>query len=239
MQQKLSLVSLKKELKKSGTSQKAKASAWFFKTGAGEYGEGDVFIGVTLPEQRTIASRYKESALPAIEELLHSKEHEFRMTALLILLDQWRKADPALRKKIHALYLRNTQWVNNWDLVDVSASTLVGEYLEDKNKTLLEKLAVSKSLWERRIAMIATYAYIKKGESKYAFAVADILLFDEHDLIQKAVGWMLREAGKRCGQKTLEVFLKKRYKKMPRTMLRYAIERFRPDVRKRYLQGHI
>lgn len=232
----ISLLQLKKELRANGSPQKAKNSAWFFKTGKGQYGEGDVFIGLTVPEQRAIAARYVELSLRDLEQLLHSKEHEFRLTALLILLLRFEKGNTADKKKIHTLYLRNTKWVNNWDLVDSSASTLVGEYLVGADKTLLKKLAVSKSLWERRIAMIATFAYIKKGESKDALTIADMLLGDKEDLMHKAVGWMLREVGKRCGVEVLEKFLKDKYTRMPRTTLRYAIERFPKTVRSLYLK---
>ena len=233
------LSSLKKELKSLGSVEKAKNSTRFFKTAKGEYGAGDVFIGVTAPEQKKIAMKYKSLSLTDIENLLHSKEHEFRSVALGVLVLKFKSADVAERKKIYSIYIKNTKWINNWDLVDLSASGIVGEYLYTADKTLLFKFAQSKNIWERRIAMIATYAYIKKDESDIAFSIADILIHDEHDLIQKAVGWMLREIGKRCGQEIEENFLRTRYKTMPRTMLRYAIERFPEKKRLQYLKGGV
>ena len=221
MESKLSVASIKKELKKAGSPQKAKDSARFFKTGLGEYGAGDVFVGVSVPEQRKIAGKYKNLSLQEVEELLHSPEHEFRVTALIILVNKWKVSELSEREKIHKLYLYNTKWINNWDLVDTSASYCVGQYLQGKNKALLSRLAKS------------------KGESADALKIADILLLDDHDLIQKAVGWMLREVGKRCGQDILENFLASRYKKMPRTALRYAIERLPEGTRKAYLAGTV
>lgn len=234
----MSLIALKKELQNLGTAEKAKSSAWFFKTGPGEYGEGDIFIGLTVPEQRRVAARYSWLSLQDLESLLHSREHEFRLTALLILVQQYKKGDEKTKKKIHTLYLKNTQWVNNWDLVDGSAEYLVGDFVRTtKNTTLLKKLALSRSLWERRISIVATFAYLKAGDPTKTFAIAETLLTDTHDLIHKATGWLLREAGKRCGEDCEKNFLQKHYKKMPRTMLRYAIERFSPALRARYLKG--
>jgi len=235
----MTLAKLKKELRSHGTPEKAKNSAWFFKTGPGAYGEGDVFIGLTVPEQRKIAGGYTDLLIGDTESLLHSKEHEFRLTALYILSAKYKRGNDVEKKKIHMLYLKNTKWINNWDLVDASASMIVGEYLRDKDKAVLKKLAKSKSLWERRIAIIATYAYIKAGDPKMTFEIAEMLLKDTHDLIHKAAGWMLREVGKRCGQDTEESFLKKHYALMPRTMLRYAIERFPEKRRLAYMKGLI
>lgn len=228
---------LQKELIKKGTLKKSKASAWFFKTGKGEYGEGDVFIGVTVPEQRAIAKKFKNLSLPDIQKLLQSKEHEFRLTALIILVDQFKLAYEKRKKEIYNFYLKNTKQVNNWDLVDSSASYIVGAYLDGKNTKPLVRLAKSKILWERRIAIVATFYSIQKGQSKNTFDIATLLITDKHDLIQKAVGWMLREVGKRSGRTTLESFLKKHYKKMGRTTLRYAIEHFSKKDRREYLQG--
>lgn len=236
-----SLNTLKKELKSLGNPEKAQKSARFFKTDKGHYGEGDVFLGVTLPEQRKLVKQYRHLPLEDLIALLQSPEHEFRMTALLILVAQFKKGTEKKQQEIYALYLHNTTWVNNWDLVDSSAEYIVGPWLENKpdKRLVLKKLAQSESLWERRIAMLATFCYIKKGNSKEALEIALILLHDKEDLIQKAVGWMLREVGKRCSMQIEEDFLKKHYQQMPRTMLLYAIERFPETQRKAYLRGEI
>lgn len=230
------LSDLKKDLQKLSSPEKAKASAWFFKTGAGQYGEGDQFIGVTVPEQRVVAKKYKDLPLVEAEQLLKSTTHEERLVALIILVEQFKKADGPTKKEIHDFYLSHTDRVNNWDLVDLSAEYIVGGYLVDKPKDVLYKLAHSESLWERRIAMISTYYYIKQGESKYTLEIAQILINDKHDLIQKAVGWMLREVGKRCSQEILIKFLDKHAATMPRTALRYAIEHFPEEKRQKYLK---
>ena len=229
------LTALKKELRQLGNPEKALNAARFFKTGPGQYGEGDIFIGVTTPEMHKVAKNYRDLSLADLETLLKSREHEFRSTALAILVDRYSSGTPADKKKIHALYLANTASINNWDLVDASA--IVGEHLAGGDLKKLAKLARSESLWERRIAIIATYAYIKKGDSKPTFAIAEMLLDDRHDLIHKAVGWMLREVGKRCSKEEEELFLRKHYREMPRTMLRYAIERFPEKERKSYMKG--
>lgn len=238
---KADLEELKEKLLALGSPVKAENAAWFFKTGKGQYGAGDIFIGVTMPEQRKLSKKYNFLPLKDIEELLHSKEHEFRMTALLILLAQFGQGDGNVRERIYELYLRNTAFINNWDLVDVSAEYIVGPWLEDKKERIkvLKKLALSDSLWERRIAMMATFAYIKKGRPEAALQIAQLLLNDPHDLIHKAVGWMLREIGKRCSLEQEEIFLRQYYHQMPRTMLRYAIERFPEDKRQAYLKGTI
>ncbi len=238
---------IKKEIRSLGTPERALSSLWFFKTGKGEYGEGDVFLGLTMGEQRNIAKKYLELTLPEIELLLHSKEHEFRMTALLVLVGQYKNFSKE-KRKIYNFYLKNTKWINNWDLVDVSAHHIVGEYLEEKFRShnnsdrekekmeVLSKLANSKSLWERRIAIVSTFAFIKKGQYEETILVAKILINDKHDLIHKAVGWMLREVGKRASLSVLEDFLQKNITKMPRTMLRYAIEHFPQSERLAYLK---
>lgn len=233
------LSSLITDLTNLGSKEKAKNSAWFFKTGKGQYGYGDVFIGVTVPEQRKVARKYKALILKDAITLLHSEIHEYRLTALIILTEQFKVGSDEEREQIYNLYLKNTKYINNWDLVDASAAIIVGEYLFDKDRSILEKLAHSDSLWERRIAIIATFYFIQKKEWIDTFKIADLLMSDEEDLIQKAVGWMLREVGKRVSEKELVVFLKTRYKTMPRTMLRYAIERFSPEVRGKYLKGVI
>jgi 3-methyladenine DNA glycosylase AlkD len=228
---------LKKELKSLGDEKQAKILQRFFKTGKGEYGEGDIFLGIKVPVQRKVSKKYKEMPLNEIQQLLKSKIHEHRMVALFILMLQYEKTDD--KKKIFDLYLRNTKNINNWDLIDLSAPTIVGGYLIDKKRDVLLKLAKSKSLWEKRISILATFEFIANGEYKDTLKIAKILLNDEHDLIHKGVGWMLREVGKRVSQEKEEEFLKKYYKKMPRTMLRYAIERFDEVKRKRYLNNEI
>ncbi len=228
---------IEKALTALGNEIKAKSSARFFKTRKGEYGEGDIFIGVTIPEQRKVAKRFLDTPLVEIEKLLKSKEHEFRMTALIILVEKFKKGKEAERENIYDLYIRNTKWINNWDLVDVSAEYIVGGWLEGRSDkmSILLQLANSNLLWERRVAMIATFAYIKKGNSKEALKIAETLLVDTHDLIRKAVGWMLREVGKRCDREIEELFLKKHYEKISRTTLRYAIEHFSEEKRRAYL----
>ncbi|MBI3577073.1 DNA alkylation repair protein [Candidatus Gottesmanbacteria bacterium] len=225
------------QLQCSANPQKAALLAKYFKTGKGEYGEGDVFIGVTVPEERAIAKKFTHLELEDVEKLLQSNIHEDRQTALMILALKFVKASPIERKKIYNLYLRNTKYINNWDLIDGSAPIIVGGYLFDhpKEKKILYKLVKSKSIWERRIAMLATYAFIKQNDFVDALAIAELLLTDRHDLMHKAVGWMLREIGKR-DEKTLEDFLTKHTSHMPRTALRYAIERFSPQKRLRYLR---
>ncbi len=212
----------------------------FFKTGKGQYGEGDIFYGLTVPISRSIANHFKELSLNEIGELIKSKVHEERLIALLILVEQFKKSDENTAKEIFDFYLAHTKYINNWDLVDLSADKIVGEYLKTRDRSILQKLATSELLWERRISIIATFQFIKDlKEYEETFAVADILLLDKHDLIQKAVGWMLREVGKRVSREVEEEFLLTRYKNMPRTMLRYSIEHFPPERRKHYLQGLI
>ena len=228
---------LKAELKKAGGPERAKQSAYYFKTAEGQYGFGDVFIGVSVPNQRAIAKNYRDLPLVEVEKLLQSKIHEERLTASIILVDQFKKADDATKKDIYDFYLRNTRYINNWDIIDGSAGYIVGEYLVGKDKSVLTKLAKSDSIWERRMAIISTFAFIMRGEPTETLKIAAILVLDDHDLIQKAVGWMLREVGKRCSQEAEEDFLKEHYKTMPRTMLRYAIERFDEPKRQAYMKG--
>lgn len=222
-------------LKKLETSEKAASSAWFFKTGRGQYGYGDVFIGVTVPEQRRVAKAFRELPFTEVVKLLKSKIHEHRLTALLILVEQYKRGDEKTRAKIVKRYLAHTKRVNNWDLVDTSAPHIVGHYLLDKNRRVLYKLAKSKNLWERRIAIVATLAFIRHGESADTFAIAELLLADPHDLIRKATGWMLREVGKRVSRPALVKFIKVHKANMPRTTLRYATEHFPPEIRKAFL----
>ena len=207
----------------------------FFKTGKGEYGEGDIFLGLTVPQQRKVAVKHKEVALSEVLKLLKSKIHEHRLVALLILVAKFQKADKKEQKVIADYYLKNTKYVNNWDLVDLSAPKILGAYLEDKDRKVLYKLAKSKSLWEKRIAILSTFHFIYYNDFKDALNIAELLLHDDHDLIHKAVGWMLREIGKR-DQPTEEKFLKPHYKTMPRTMLRYSIEKFDEKKRKFYMK---
>ena len=216
---------IEKDLQGLSNPEKARILSGFFKTGKGQYGEGDIFLGIPVPQSREIAKRYIEADFKTIQELLESKIHEHRLVALLILVEKFRKADEKSKKTIIKFYLKNTKYVNNWDLVDLSADKILGEYLFDKEKSLLYKLAKSKDLWEKRISVVSTFAFIKRNRFKETFEFTEMLLEDKHDLIHKACGWMLREIGKR-NQKEAERFLQKYHKKMPRTMLRYAIERF-------------
>jgi 3-methyladenine DNA glycosylase AlkD len=229
------LPQLIKDLQAAANPNQAAILQRFFKTGKGEYGEGDVFLGIKVPIQRQIARKYAGLSLPKIQELLNSKIHEYRLVGLLILVDKFKKGSETEKGNIFNFYLKNTKNINNWDLVDLTAHHIVGGFLQDKKKDILYKLAESKSLWEKRIAIIATFYYIKKEEFKDALRVSEILLNDSHDLIHKAVGWMLREIGKK-DEKVLEKFLEKHYKNMPRTMLRYSIERLPEERRKMYLR---
>jgi 3-methyladenine DNA glycosylase AlkD len=229
---------IKTRLRKLGTKKRAKVSQSFFKTGPGEYGEGDIFLGVTVPELRQLAKEYPDLSLAETIQLLQSTIHEERLLALLILVRAYAKADARTKKQIYDLYLENTPYTNNWDLVDASAEYIVGSFLMGKSKKPLYVLAQSKDLWERRIAVMATFHFIKRNEFKETLKIARILLFDKEDLIHKAVGWMLREVGKRSLQRE-ERFLKEHYKEMPRIMLRYAIERFPESKRQRYLRGEM
>lgn len=234
----MSLEELRQTIKKSANPAQAKILSRFFKTGRGEYGEGDEFLGIKVPISRSIAKQFKDLTLTEIQELLNSPIHEERLIALFILIEHFKKADEHTKKIIFNFYLRNTKRVNNWDLVDLSAERIIGVYLLDKDKSMLFKLARSKKLWERRIAIMSTFHFIKNGNYETTLAIADMLLKDEHDLIHKAVGWMLREIGNR-NLKVEETYLEKHYKIMPRTMLRYAIEKFPEKIRQAYLKGKI
>jgi len=234
----MSLIEIKKEIKKNANPQKAELLQRFFKTGPGQYGEGDIFLGIMVPVQRSIAKKYKELSLKNIKELLNSDKHEERLIALLILVEQYKKGDEQKKEDIFTFYHLNRKRINNWDLVDLTAHIISGSYLIDKDKIILYKLAESKNIWDRRIAVISTFHFIKNNVFNDALGIAEILLNDKHDLIQKAVGWMLREIGNR-DMNTEEGFLEKHYKKMPRTMLRYAIEKFPEKKRLAYLKGNI
>ncbi len=231
---------IKKALADASSDDKAQFLQGFFKTGSGQYGEGDRFIGVKVPEQRKVARHFYQSASPDdIQALLQSPVHEHRLTALLILTLQFEKArNEAVQKNIVEVYLHNLPYVNNWDLVDTSAPYILGAYLYDKPKDLLYTFAKSGHLWKQRIAIISTFYFIKKGDYKDALAFAKILLSHPHDLIHKATGWMLREVGNR--DKDVEIdFLVRHYHTMPRTMLRYAIEKLDETTRQQFLKGTI
>lgn len=232
------LQALKKDLQSLSNPEKAKQSARFFKSGKGEYAEGDKFLGITVPDQRRIAGKYRGLDLNDVVELLQSPLHEYRLTALIILVSMFQKEDEEKRKEVVNLYLTNREYINNWDLVDISAHKILGAYLEDRDRSILYKLARSGKLWDQRIAIISTAWFISKGQLEDTFRISEILLNHEHDLIHKAVGWMLREAGK-VDLKAEESFLIKHYKKMPRTMLRYAIEKFDEPKRQQYLKGEV
>jgi 3-methyladenine DNA glycosylase AlkD len=228
--------SLERELKAAGDADRAKQVAVYFKTGKGEYGEGDVFLGIPVPLMRRIALKHRTLSLADLQKLLDSKIHDFRAAALEILAAQYSRTDEKQRKEIVEFYLRNTNRINNWDLVDASARPILGEHLKTRSRKILRKLAKSKRLWERRIAMVSTMTLVWSGELDDAFEIAEMLLGDEHDLIHKAVGWVLREAGIE-DRGRLVVFLKTHYARMPRTALRYAIEHFPVGQRKMMLKG--
>jgi 3-methyladenine DNA glycosylase AlkD len=238
--QDLMLNSLKNELEGLKNPEQAKNLQRFFKTGKGEYGEGDIFLGIKVPVQRSVAKKYADLSIKDLQNLLDSKIHEYRLIALIILTNKYKKAkkDKLKQRQIFEFYLKNTNNINNWDLVDLSAPNIVGDFSETDGTEILKFLAKSKNIWERRIAIISTAPFIKKRIFGETLSIADMLIKDEHDLIHKAVGWMLREVGKR-NQEVLEIFLKERYKEMPRTMLRYAIEKFPEEKRKSYLLGKI
>jgi 3-methyladenine DNA glycosylase AlkD len=214
----------------------AKSAAFFFKTGPGEYGEHDVFLGLRAATLRQLAKDHQQLSLEETETLLQSEIHEERALALLIMVRVVSKAADSVRKQIYDRYLANTRFVNNWDLVDVSAPAVVGGNLADKSRKPLIGLAKSKSLWERRIAIVATQHFIRQSDFADTLKIAEMLLTDDEDLIHKAAGWMLREVGKR-EEPILEAFLTGHYARMPRTMLRYAIERFPINKRQAYLKG--
>lgn len=217
---------------------KAALLSRYFKTGKGEYGEGDIFLGITVPQENLVAKKFADLPATDLQKLLCSPVHEERAVALIIAQGQFSRGDSKVKKAIVALYRRNFAYVNNWDLIDFSAPGILGAYLEDKPKTLLYALARSRNLWRKRIAILATHHYIKKGHHDDALAIAEILLHDSHDLIHKAVGWTLREVGKRSFADE-ERFLAKHGATMPRTALRYAIEKFPKKKREAYLKGRV
>jgi len=229
---------IQKELRRLADKKTAIQSLRFFKTGKGEYGEGDLFLGIRVPVLRKKAKQYHDLPLAVSGDLLKSKYHEERLFALIVLVEQFRKSEPDQEEAIYHLYLEYSQFINSWDLVDISAAHIVGAFLYKRERQPLYALALSKDLWERRISIISTFNFIRHNEFGDTLNISKILLNDKEDLIHKAVGWMLREIGKR-DLKTAEAFLKKYYKKMPRTMLRYAIEKFDEEKRKNYLLGRI
>ena len=234
----MGLSEIRKEILKQKNPAQAINLQRFFKTRKGEYGEGDVFYGIKVPVQRTIAKQFNDLSLDDLKALITSKVHEERLIAAFILVDQYKKGDEKKKKIIFDFYLMNRKGINNWDLVDLSAPKIIGEHLIDKDKDLLYKFASSKDLWEKRIAIISTQTFIREHWFEDTLQISEILLHDKHDLIHKAVGWMLREVGNR-DIKTEEEFLQRHYKTMPRTTLRYAIEKFPEVKRKRYLEGKI
>lgn len=233
-------MSVQTDLQKLANKKRAALLARYFKTGKGEYGQGDVFIGLTVPQVREVAKKYKDIALSDIETLLHDKIHEYRLAALFILIEQFKKADELTKKKLYDFYLAHTKWINNWDLVDLSAKYIVGGYLLDEStqRKILYVLAGSKNMWKRRIAVLGTFLFINKKDFRNSLKIADMLLDDREDLMHKAVGWMLREIGKK-DENVLMDFLSTRYKIMPRTTLRYAIEKFSKERCDAYLKGMI
>ena len=231
------LTGLKKTVKKSSNQEAAIFLQRFFKTAKGEYAEGDIFAGIKVPVSRKIAKQFKDLSLNDLSKIIKSKIHEERLIALFILVDKMKKPDEKEKEKIYKFYLKNLKYVNNWDLVDLSAEKIIGDYLFDKKKELLFKLAKG-NLWERRISVMSTFNFIKKSDYSTTLKICKLLLNDKEDLIHKATGWMLHEIGKR-DLKTEEDFLKLHYKIMPRTMLRYAIEKFPEKKRKAYLLGKI
>ena len=229
---------LEKELSSLEDSHTASFLKRFFKTGPGEYGEGDLFRGIRVPVLRKLAKEYQSLTLGETEVLLRSSYHEDRLLALLILVRAYLRGDDAVKEKVFDLYLKNTQFINNWDLVDSSAAQIVGAFLWDKDRDVLYRLARSSDLWERRIAIIGTFHFIRRCEFTETLKIAEILLAAREDLIHKAVGWMLREVGNR-NMNIEEGFLRNHHKRMPRVMLRYAIEKFPEPKRQQYLRGEI
>jgi 3-methyladenine DNA glycosylase AlkD len=210
----------------------------FFKTNEGQYGAGDVFIGVRVPQTRAVCRQYKGLPLGEVQKLLNSEVHECRLAALILLSNQYAEASDEQKQAIYALYLKNVYAgrVNNWDLVDVSVEHVIGVHLMKRSREVLFTLASSNNVWQRRVAMVSTFHFLKQGDPSTTLEIAEVLLYDSHDLIQKAVGWMLREMGKRVDEQLLVDFLQKHYKKMPRTMLRYAIERLSGEQRLHFMK---
>ncbi len=224
------------EIQAIATPERAKASEWYFKTGKGQYGEGDIFIGISNPDLRAICKIHKHLSFSELQELLDSPIHEYRLAALIILVEQMKKAKGEIRQEIYDFYLDNTHNINNWDLVDCSARDIVGAYLFDKNRSILYDMARTTHLWTQRIAIISTLYFIKNKQFYDTLKISEILLSHKHDLIHKAVGWMLREAWKQGGEKQVEDFLEQKIGQIPRTALRYSIEKM-TDERKKYFMN--
>ncbi len=229
--------SIRSELRLAADPAKAEFLPRFFKTGPGEYGEGDRFLGVVVPQIRKVVKRHRGATMADIVELLGSPYHEERLASLLILVEQYEKGDRSQKEKIFRFYLARTSRINNWDLVDLTAPHIVGSHLHGKDTSVLTELAGSKNIWERRIAILSTHHFIRRGESREALRIARLLVGDSHDLIHKAVGWMLREVGKHCSLESECRFLDRHAAIMPRTMLRYAVERFPESIRQHYMRA--
>ncbi len=230
---------IRQALKQHANPPKANVLKRFFRTGKGEYGEGDIFLGVMVPDSRKVAQKFLHVNLEELIFPLKSKIHEERLVALLILVEKYKKAKKENEKKeIVDFYLKHKYAVNNWDLVDLTADKILGNYLLNKKRNVVYELADSSHLWDKRMAIVSTFAFIRAGEFEDTFKICQKLLKDKHDLLHKACGWMLREVGKK-DEKALETFLEKNYRQMPRTMLRYAIERFSEQRRKAYLNGKV
>lgn len=236
MKKKQTKAQLERELKAAGDAARAVQVARYFKAGKGEYGEGDVFLGIPVPTMRRIALKYRTLTFADLQKLLDAKIHDYRAAALEILVAQYARGDKKQREEIVHFYLRNTSRINNWDLVDASARPILGEHLKSRPRKILRTLAKSESLLERRIAIVATMTLVWAGELDDAMQIAEMLLDDQHDLIHKAVGWVLREAGIK-DRTRLVLFLESHYARLPRTSLRYAIEHFPPENRKKMLKG--
>jgi 3-methyladenine DNA glycosylase AlkD len=228
---------LEKAFKAAANPERAAFSVRYFKTGKGEYGEGDIFLGVTVPVRRKIALQHRNLPLADLKKLLESRVHEHRAASLDILVAQYKRGDEKLRERIVKFYLSNTSRINNWDLVDASCRHILGEHLKTHPRAILDKLCRSKNLWERRIAIVSTMTLVWVGELDDAMRIAEALLKDEHDLMHKAVGWVLRETGRKDRARLL-AFLESNYAHMPRTALRYAIEHFPLEQRKKLLAGN-
>jgi len=224
-----------RELRKAGDRKIAEHSSRFFKTDKGEYGEGDKFLGIRVPVVRKHAKKYRGAPLSVVRKLLNSEFHEERLLAAIMLVERFKRGDAAEKRKVYELYIKSTRCINNWDIVDVSAHYIIGPYLQDRSRQILYEFASSASLWKRRIAIISTFDFIRKNDFVTTLEISERLLRDPHDLIHKAVGWMLREIGKR-DMAVEEKFLTRHCEEMPRTMLRYAIEKFPEKKRQRYLQ---
>ena len=229
----------REEIRALANKEIAQHSLRFFKTDKGEYGHGDLFLGVRAPQIRLIAKKHIDISITDMKTLIQSKYHEERFLGLIILVNKYAKTkDKKNRNQLYKIYVSSFKYINNWNLVDVTCPHVTGKHLIDKDRTILYKWAKSEDLWTKRIAMVSTFSFIRKNDLEDTFKIAEILLQDKHDLIHKAVGWMLREAGKRDIKKE-EAFLKKHYKTMPRTMLRYSIEKFPETKRQKYLKGTI